>query len=287
MTEKKTVFIGAKTNVSVDVESITDSNRLEFLNKSLHLLFNTPAGVNPLLEFAKSLYRYVPFDSFLCYVHTEDNATVRNGLQKTLKFGNHNYKYGMDAKLFVKEISGKEVFTMEERMLELRHDHMQESLQNLRTMHPERTLISHHYHPVRALDDPECEVGFYRFHVSDKVDQPFTENDKAVFALFTKEITNFVRLHVALQKLENGNLAVSFLQVCDSISERYELTTAETKIMIEMLRGFTNEEIAERSFVSVPTVKTHIQHVLKKTNTRSRADFFGRFFLDPERSNIP
>lgn len=49
-----------------------------------------------------------------------------------------------------------------------------------------------------------------------------------------------------------------------------ELTPRETEILVAIARGWSNTEICERMFVSMPTVKTHVSHVLAKTGSRDR-----------------
>lgn len=49
-----------------------------------------------------------------------------------------------------------------------------------------------------------------------------------------------------------------------------ELTERETEILVAVGRGWTNTEIAERMFISMPTVKTHVGRVLAKTHSRDR-----------------
>lgn len=48
------------------------------------------------------------------------------------------------------------------------------------------------------------------------------------------------------------------------------LTPRETEILQLMARGLSNQEISQELFVSMPTVKTHITHILRKTNSRDR-----------------
>lgn len=49
-----------------------------------------------------------------------------------------------------------------------------------------------------------------------------------------------------------------------------ELTVRESEVLVAIGRGWTNKEIAERMFISMPTVKTHVGRVLAKTQSRDR-----------------
>ncbi len=49
-----------------------------------------------------------------------------------------------------------------------------------------------------------------------------------------------------------------------------ELTDREREVLIEIAHGLSNQEIAYKLFISLPTVKTHVAHILAKINARDR-----------------
>ncbi|MBQ7625130.1 MAG: response regulator transcription factor [Clostridia bacterium] len=52
----------------------------------------------------------------------------------------------------------------------------------------------------------------------------------------------------------------------------HEFTERELDILKELTTGDTNAEIAERLFISVATVKSHIQHLMEKTGFKTRTE---------------
>ena len=56
-----------------------------------------------------------------------------------------------------------------------------------------------------------------------------------------------------------------------------KLTEQEQKVVQEILKNKTNKEIASDMFISVSTVKTHINNLYKKLNVNSREEIKQRF----------
>lgn len=57
------------------------------------------------------------------------------------------------------------------------------------------------------------------------------------------------------------------------------LTRREREVLQLVARGYTNQQIADRLFVSVKTIETHRAHIMQKLNLHGRAELV-RFALD-------
>jgi len=66
-----------------------------------------------------------------------------------------------------------------------------------------------------------------------------------------------------LHALEAARAAEAAQQVAD-------LTQREREILALIALGLTNQEICDREWLSMPTVKTHVSHLLSKTGCRDR-----------------
>jgi len=86
-----------------------------------------------------------------------------------------------------------------------------------------------------------------------------------------------------IEKMMDGDFAgtaaaapVSAMSASASTATMYtdpeldELTDREREVLIEIAHGLSNQEIADKLFISLPTVKTHVAHILSKINARDR-----------------
>ncbi|CQB88394.1 Nitrogen regulation protein C [Chlamydia trachomatis] len=65
----------------------------------------------------------------------------------------------------------------------------------------------------------------------------------------------------ASRSKQNANTYNSYLN---------DLTDREREVLIEIAHGLSNQEIADKLFISLPTVKTHVAHILGKIDARDR-----------------
>ncbi|BDR52849.1 DNA-binding response regulator [Bombiscardovia nodaiensis] len=71
---------------------------------------------------------------------------------------------------------------------------------------------------------------------------------------------------VATDQAEENSSAEPFYQD----PELKELTEREQEVLVEIAHGLSNQEIASKLFISLPTVKTHVAHILQKIHARDR-----------------
>jgi DNA-binding CsgD family transcriptional regulator len=64
-----------------------------------------------------------------------------------------------------------------------------------------------------------------------------------------------------------------------SVQDRYHLTQREQMVIIYLMLGFTNKEIANRLILSEYTVKEHLKRIMQKTKTTTRTGLLARMIF--------
>lgn len=63
----------------------------------------------------------------------------------------------------------------------------------------------------------------------------------------------------------------SFRHNTNDIKEDYRLTTRESEILRSLIDGMSYKKLAEKYFISISTVRTHIRHIYEKLHVNSKA----------------
>lgn len=66
--------------------------------------------------------------------------------------------------------------------------------------------------------------------------------------------------HKNFEKSEN--------EIIDEIKVRYKLSTQETKVLELLIKDYTNQEMADKLFLSINTIRNHVASIYKKTNMK-------------------
>ena len=72
----------------------------------------------------------------------------------------------------------------------------------------------------------------------------------------------------------------------DNIQQRYHLTEREQMVIIYLMLGFTNKEIANRLNLSEYTVKEHLKRIMQKTKTITRTGLLARMIFPTPQAMI-
>lgn len=63
----------------------------------------------------------------------------------------------------------------------------------------------------------------------------------------------------------------------DAFAERYGLTERETEVVECLIRGCSNQDIAEELYISVGTVRTHMRNIMEKLEVNARGQVVGKY----------
>lgn len=64
----------------------------------------------------------------------------------------------------------------------------------------------------------------------------------------------------------------------DQAKERFQLTNREQSVVENLAKGWTNKEIANALNITEQTVKEHIKHIMRKTNSTTRTGVLVQIF---------
>ena len=72
-----------------------------------------------------------------------------------------------------------------------------------------------------------------------------------------------------------------------NMQQRYHLTEREQMVIIYLMLGFTNKEIANRINLSEYTVKEHLKRIMHKTQTTTRTGLLARMIFPTPKGAVP
>jgi DNA-binding CsgD family transcriptional regulator len=102
---------------------------------------------------------------------------------------------------------------------------------------------------------------------------------RAPLTLLMPHLQRVLCLSAALSGADEGGRGL--MQRAQSAARRYEFTPAEARVFEALLGGRTVGSVARTLGVGEATVKTHLQHIFDKTDTRRQIDLV-RLLSDPQ-----
>lgn len=161
-------------------------------------------------------------------------------------------------------------------------------LQPLSTRESGSCLIPEQIHTiVRALIGRLMHCNHPKDCESIQVERLCFANDQRLllrgFCIPDEPLARNSRFLVIMEKLNQHEL-----QCPDTnIQQRYHLTEREQMVIIYLMLGFTNKEIANRIHLSEYTVKEHLKRIMHKTQTTTRTGLLARMIFPTPQEAVP
>ena len=81
-----------------------------------------------------------------------------------------------------------------------------------------------------------------------------------------------LRGHFPGDEAATGGAGAPLNEICKGLAQTYDLTGRETETLALLAQGYTNQRIASELYVSINTVKSHIQSIYRKTDRHSKQE---------------
>lgn len=77
------------------------------------------------------------------------------------------------------------------------------------------------------------------------------------------------------------------MELNELLKKEYNLTDREIEVAVLVLEGYSNQKIAQKLFLSLPTIKTHVSNVFKKTGAQNRFELMSLIKSDSSSQDNP
>ena len=256
---------------TIHADDITDSQILNIYKNSLALLYQSNKKLAPEEQLFKLLKRFIHYEtySFLMQNSDEQNSSITAITQKM-----------WNEKTKIESVHPSRTRNKEASFAEVMNDSFHGWLMKCKENRPKKNRYD--YVRIISRDDPKIVIWLASFF-TDKKDESFTQKEKKIINKLSTHIVALLRIIISFNFLAGSQQYLNrYLKICENLVLKYSLTEMEYKIVIDLLFGRANEEIAGRNFISVFAIKKHLKHIFKKTNTKNRVDFLSCFFTSPE-----
>lgn len=249
--------------------SISTERILEIYEKILPLISVNPEGVDVPARLLRLVRSFVPYDFWYYYI--QDSWSPEEGLStRSVKVIHHDHLE--EAKIVVS--------TTNDSLEAILDQGFEQSRDRYSGEHPEHTQFDHYR--IISNEIPRIGIGFGR-HKEDN--NAYTKEELACFTQLSPHILLLSRTVLSM-KSEPYDYFRTLAHLGSHIARQFHFSKSEIKLLPDILAGLTNEEIADSHFISLSTVKSHVNHILKKTGSKNRADFISKFFTSPEQVQL-
>ena len=109
----------------------------------------------------------------------------------------------------------------------------------------------------------------------------FSENILIVFSAAVTFTYSYRVLSIRIKETpqkKNGDLERHAADIIPFYKNEYDLSQRECEVLAELVLSKTNREIADKLFLAVGTVKTHVHNILSKTDKKNREELIEDFW---------
>jgi len=241
----------------------------------LPLLIHNPEKVHPANRLKKCLEKFIPYDFGYFTMTTPEVPT--DGDKRFLVFEDDPLN---DKRYFSTLLTNSEKSKKGMQTFDVMVKHAYNRAIKDEEVFFKKKVRPFHFYPLVSNDYPKLATGFFRYKNGGNA---FSKSEISIFNLLSPHIFLLLRT-IVTSDLRTPSL--KYFDVLNNISQvlaqKYSLSENEYKLIPEILSGLTNEEIAAKYFISLPTVKNHFTHLFKKTHTKNRIDLISKFFTMPE-----
>jgi DNA-binding CsgD family transcriptional regulator len=250
---------------------ISDGEILAMIEAVLPLLYDNPDGIEITARINKLLKKIIPYDFCHYLMDAQRPEPVQGPINMIFE------KWGNDTSSFALQQSSD---TLEEFFEDAVEQNYQSAMARLRERRPE--ILEYHYHRIESQTYPKIILGFLRFKET-QTNNAFTTEEKNIFDRLAPHLILLFRMALThASQSQAFHYFDGFSKLSSKLAIEHGLSASEVRLIPDILFGYNNKEIAEKNFISVDTVKSHIKHILKKTETKNRIDFISKFFTSPD-----
>jgi DNA-binding CsgD family transcriptional regulator len=259
-------------------EDITEKDILSLYEDVLPVLYNNAIMQTADHTLHERLQRFIPHDRYnflMLDSHERSDTVLASFLKQKTKTEKDNFDILITPSAPIDADTAFDEATERQYLA---------TLQSRKVIYP--TPEKFDYYRIISREDPKVLAAFFRFFGDKKAD-PFSAEEKNIVKKLTPHILIIIRTIYSFDSQSRAfQYFNTYINICAKLTQEYNFSETENKIMTELLFGKSNEMIARENFVSVAAVKKNIKHIFKKTGTKNRMDFIGRFFTSPERIKL-
>ncbi|MTI60795.1 MAG: helix-turn-helix transcriptional regulator [Firmicutes bacterium] len=109
----------------------------------------------------------------------------------------------------------------------------------------------------------------------DRHSPDFSAKELYFFHILKPHLGNQLYKLIVIESKDSSRYT-NYSQLIGQLADKFGLSTREAEVVNLVIKGATNQEIADSLFISINTVKKHLYKIFNKTNSASRTELIAR-----------